>query len=512
MNEAQALHALLDNDTIENILPLVKKQVVEEAPKFTSEEILDALGKNEDGDAAIYIKLNRGRFVYDAASGRWYKWKGHYWELDHVNEALEAVGQVANTYGVENKHQLKLRMNAAANNNKEEEKIHEGIMDELMKRAKVLRSVRRKENVLKLSHTGANSLAIRGDTWDTDPWLFCCKNGVIDLRTGRLNPGRPEDFMRNFSPVEYLGFNEKAPTWDHFIKQIFDGNGELIAFVKRLFGYFLTGHTVHHVAPMLYGTGRNGKGTLVETVKKVMGGYASAAQSELLIAQKFGKTSSQASPDVMALRGKRFVFCSETEEGQRFNVAKLKLLSGGDTMIGRDLYGKDLIQFKPTHKIILYTNYKPHANAKDYAFWKRAIIVPFVLSFVSSPSKIFERQEDVMLSKKLEDEKPGILAWLVRGCLDWQKEGMKLNPPRTVQIATDKYRDEEDVIGQYIRERYDIGPGKEIQAGKAFEDFEKWCNENGHAANQKLFGADMKSRFDYKDGRNVTYLGLCLKE
>lgn len=508
MSEAQALHALQDNDTIENILPLVKKQVVEEAPKFTSEEILDALGKNEDGDAAIYIKLNRGRFVYDAASGRWYKWNDHWWEQDFVNEALESLSQVAGIYGAESLRQGKLSLNAAT---EDESKIHRKIMKDLMIRAQTLRTISRKENVLKLARAGASSLAIRGDAWDREPWLFGVANGVIDLRTGKLRPGKPDDYIKVFSPVEYKGFNEKAPAWDHFLKGIFDGNGEIISFMGRLLGYCMTGHTTEHIAPILSGSGRNGKTTLIETVAGVFGKYAGQVESEMLLSHKFGKQSGGPSADIMALQGRRFVYCSETEEGRRFNVAKLKWLSGGDTLVGRVPHGKEMVTFKGTHKIFLSTNHRPHADAEDFAFWKRVVLIPFNIAFVKDPQKKHERQADTWLPEKLEKEGPGILAWLVRGCLEWQRDGLKI--PQVVQMATDKYRDEENIIKQFAQERCILGPEKRTQAKTLFDAFRTWCDENGHSINQKQFSREIRKRFAVDDtGRYTFYEGIGLKE
>jgi putative DNA primase/helicase len=162
------------------------------------------------------------------------------------------------------------------------------------------------------------------------------------------------------------------------------------------------------------------------------------------------KTGGAPTPELMALRGKRLVWASETNEGKRLNAGKAKWLTGGDTLVGRSLYGKRMVSFAPTHTIFLITNHRPKANPDDYALWGRLHIVPFDLSFVDNPdpANSQERQRDKELADKLKTEAPGILAWIVRGFDDWQKWG--LDAPEKVKVATESYRQNEDTVGQFI--------------------------------------------------------------
>ena len=438
-----------------------------ESELVPSANVLKALAANEDGDATLYVDLHRGRLVYDMAAGRWFTWTGQAWQKTMLNEAARAVDAVIDLYAQEAERQAWARVGAEKAGRTAEAKKHREKEDVLLKRIRTLQTVARKENVLTLAHTGAASLAITGLEWDRDPWLFGCPNGVIDLRTGELRPGVPKDFIRLVTTVVYSGLITPAPVWEKFLWEIFNGDIELIDFMQRLFGYCMTATATEHKAPILWGQGRNGKTTLVEAVAYVFGDYAGTAESEMLLKQRFGRHSGAPSPDIMALRGRRFVVCSETESGRHFNVSRLKWLCGGDTLTGRDPWGKELVTFKPSHTLFLSTNHKPHANADDYAFWKRALLIPFTLSFVDQPHESHERKADPGLLDKLKAEASGVLAWCVRGCLEWQRKG--LLPPESVKAATAAYQEEEDIIKHFLDERCTVQADLTVKAGLLYQ-------------------------------------------
>ncbi len=475
---------------------------------LSSDAIIKALNSNEDGDARLYIELHRYRFCYDHAAGRWYKFTNHFWEEDVLDEATGSIEKVINLYGEEAQRQAWNRVKTEKAGQKNDAKKHEVIEAALLKRIRALQTKGRKENILFLARTGPASLGVTGQEWDRDPWLLGCLNGVIDLQTGEHRPGRPDDFIKTVAPTEWKGLNEPAPSWEKFLTEIFVGGGDLIDYLQRLFGYCITGRVTEHISPILWGKGRNGKGTLLETLGHVLGPYTGQIEAELILKQKFSKPSGGPSSDIMTLRGKRLVWVSETDEGRRLNTGKLKWLSGGDTLTGREVYGKRQTSFKPTHKLFLLTNHKPHANADDYALWKRISLIPFNLSFVSEPTLINERLADPTLPDRLKSVASGILAWLVRGCLDWQAEG--LTPPQRVKAATEEYKQEEDTIRVFINECCQTGASLEVRAGNLYSCFKKWCEDTGiKPINGTVFGNQIKERFDSYPRRNrVFYVGL----
>lgn len=477
---------------------------------LSSDVVLDALARNEDGDAWLYVELNRGRFLYDAAAGCWYVCRGHYWEKDTLGEAIRVIDQVVEVYAQELERQAWQRAAAEKAGRSDDGKKHAAIEDALAKRIRALRTVNRKQNVLTLARTGRESLAIPGDLWDAEPWLLGCLNGVINLRTGKLETGSPRDFIKTIAPIEYRGIDTQAPTFERFVSEIFNHEIELIAFIQRLLGYGITGLTTYHVYPIFYGPqGRNGKGTLLEVVKFVLGDLAHKARSETLMESRHVGGRGSADSDTLALRGKRLVWASETSEGRRLNASRIKELCGGDTLTARAVYGREPVEFQPTHLLILLTNERPAAPAHDAALWERIFLVPFEVRFVDNPAKPNEYPADHDLLEKLKKEASGVLAWLVRGCLAWQEEG--LNPPEIVKAATREYRQDEDLIERFLNDKCIVGPAYEVQAGDLYQAYQDWAGEMGlRPVSGIKFGKEMQVRFDSYRKRHVFYVGIGL--
>ena len=171
-----------------------------------------------------------------------------------------------------------------------------------------------------------------------------------------------------------------------------------------------------------------------------------------------------------------------------------------------------MIEFSPTHTLFLLTNHKPQIQDNDYAFWNRVVMIPFTISFVDEPTQPFERKRDRQLMSKLLEEKSGILAWMVRGCLSWKQEG--LNPPEIVKAATQEYEHEEDIIGRFIEECCIKKDDGVISADSLFQTYKNWCEENNfEAVSQTSFGRKMTSyaRKSSKNGRRF-YSGLILNK
>ena len=328
---------------------------------------------------------------------------------------------------------------------------HGAFESEILKRIGKLHARQRKENVLTLAAAGDGSLGITGEEWDTDPWVIGCPNGVICLKTGELRQGKPGDYIKTVANTEWTGIDTPCPAWERFLAEVFNGDAEIITYIQTLLGYGLIGDTPLHIIPILWGRGRNGKGTLLEIVKYILGPYAFKAEAEMLLDQKSAKAPNAHNSGILALQGKRIVWTSEVDEGRRFNAAKVKELVGGDTLSGRAAYGRDHKEFRPSHLLLLLTNTKPTANSADYALWQRIHLIEFGISFVENPTGTTEKPADLKLAEKLKAEGPGVLAWMVRGCLRFNREGLKV--PDQVRAAVARYRAEEDIIGNFIAER-----------------------------------------------------------
>ena len=256
---------------------------------ITSDEILHALGRGEDGDAELFIKSHRGRFCYDHADRRWYEFTGHFWKLDRTEKALAAVSDVIELFMRRRQATSELKHKATVEARKDDADRHGELENETLKRIGKLHGRQRKENVLTLAAAGDGSLGITGLEWDADPWVIGCPNGVVDLKTGELRQGRPADYIKTVANAEWTGIDTPCPAWERFLVEVFNGDTEIITYIQTLFGYGLIGDTPLHIIPILWGRGRNGKGTLLEIVKHILGPYAFKAEAEMLLDQKSAK-------------------------------------------------------------------------------------------------------------------------------------------------------------------------------------------------------------------------------
>ncbi|PTR14214.1 putative DNA primase/helicase [Nitrosospira sp. Nsp2] len=332
---------------------------------------------------------------------------------------------------------------------------------------------------------------------DQDDWLLGVNNGVIDLRTGRLRKSRREEYVTKHAHVDYED-DSHCPTWISFLDKITGGNVHLVEFLQRAIGYSLTGNVSEQCLFFLHGMGANGKSTFLNVIREMLGGYATQCAAETLMVKREGSATN----DIARLRGMRFVATSETDEGRRFGEATVKQLTGGDDIAARFLYGEHFV-FKPTSKIWLAANHKPVIRGDDYAIWRRIHLVPFSVTFSLD-------EMDRKLGDKLRLEYSGILAWAVNGCLDWQRQG--LNPPREVTGATDLYRKEMDLVGDWL-ESCCIQLASATSAAKSlYSSFKRHTENSGRdIMNSCQFGRKLTERGFTKDKRGtVFYHGIGL--
>jgi putative DNA primase/helicase len=250
-----------------------------------------------------------------------------------------------------------------------------------------------------------------------------------------------------------------------FIRRIMNNRQDLISFIQRAGGYSLTGDVSERIFFVLWGTGKNGKSTLLEILSDVLGDYARTTPPETLMVKPDGAIPH----DVARLAGALFVSSSEGEESKRLGVAFIKRATGNERMTARELFCP-IFEFAPEFKIWFATNHKPVIKDTTESIWDRVKLIPLDV-------RIPEHERDPRLRKKLQCELPGILAWLVAGCLDWQKHG--IGEPEAIQKATAGYRAEMDTAGTFIEENCILGtenmiPAKQLQAAYA-----EWCAARG---------------------------------
>ena len=338
------------------------------------------------------------------------------------------------------------------------------------------------------------------DQFDADPCLLNTSTGTIDLRTGAQREHRRGDLITKLAQGEYDPA-AAAPTWETFLKRVLPGE-ELRGFVRRAAGYSATGNTSEQCMFIHHGPGANGKSTFQETISAALGDYAMRTPTETLLVKRPGGVPN----DVARLKGARFVTASETEEGRRLAESLVKDLTGQDTISARFMWA-EWFDFKPTHALHLSTNHKPEIRGTDAAIWRRIRLIPWAVTIPPA-------EQDRELPEKLRAELPGVLAWIVRGCLEWQREGLRA--PEEVHQATRAYRAEMDVLAAFLADCCLRGEDEEAFAGELWGAWKRWCEETGEqAGSQKRFGGRLAERGflnhrDSKTGRKV-WSGLSLR-
>jgi len=472
------------------------------------------LAANELGDGWLFKRIHKGRFLFNKAMDEWMHWTGHHWEVDVMDEVLDAVEAVVAEYLKE--RELVIGEIRALDDDHPRRKRLISMASDLEKRVKALRSTRRRGNCVSIAHTSGHAagdvMAIRGDEIDKKPWLLACPNGVVELKTGALRDGRSDDFLLKAARAPWQGIDAPRPLWEQTLLDIFEEDDQLVAFLQRLFGSALVGASIENKIAVLTGQGRNGKSMIVETLCHVLGDMAGPIRSEMLLDQSRNLNSAGPTPDIMSLRGLRFAFASETDEGCRVSPSRVKWMTGNDSLTGRNPHDKYEVSFKPTHTLFLLTNHKPHAPAEDFAFWQRMLLIPFNISYVDyEPERENERRADQALAEKLKAEASGILAWLVKGCLLWQKQG--LDPPIKVKRATAEYQKDEDNVAAFIDVCCFVGEHASCGATPLYEKFEQWWKKyvSNFPMKQKKFGNVMRKRFhSEKVGGVYRYYGIGL--
>ena len=318
-----------------------------------------------------------------------------------------------------------------------------------------------------------------GSNWDEKPMILGVGNGVVDLATGTVRPGMREDRITMSTGIDFRP-DATAPRFDQFMGEIFEGNWELIDFVHRAAGYTLTGTLREEIFLLLFGSGQNGKTKLVGAIQSALGDYA--GEISFLTLERQRRRSGEATPDLATLPGKRFVTASEGRGEAKWDERRVKVLTGRDRVVARAMY-KGQMSFDPKCVFWLSTNHRPSVEDATESFWRRIFLVPFNRYFTPE-----ERDPD--LQDKLAVEREGILAWLVRGAIAYQRTG--LAPPEIVRTATSRYRDDEDKVRGFLSEACVLEEGSAVTKAELYDAYVLWSQEAGEEyLKKKSFGMRM---------------------
>ncbi len=366
---------------------------------------------SEDGVARVFERINADRLRHVEQSATWLRWDGAIWR--------SAAKGLALTWARNLVHRQ---------NRGETEKT------------------RTKSGTVSFCR-GVETFAMRGplaiqiDQLDRDEWLLGTPGGTVDLRSGLLRPSRPDEYITKATAIAPSA-SISCPTWLRFLEEATGRNDDLVRFLRQWSGYCLTGSTREHALLFLHGGGGNGKSVFLNTIAAIMGDYAAQAPLDAFHAAQGDRHPA----DIAMMRGARMVVASETEEGRQWAEAKIKALTGGDKITARFMR-QDFFTFTPAFKLTVAGNHKPGLRNVDEAMRRRFLMVPFN----HRPA-----DPDPDLAQKLRAEWPGILAWMIEGCRDWQRHG--LLRPDAVTEATRDYFEAQDVMGRWLKERCWIAP------------------------------------------------------
>ncbi len=344
------------------------------------------------------------------------------------------------------------------------------------------------------------AIAIHHKDLDRHPWLFNVLNGTIDLRTGKIRAHRREDLLTKLSPLTYDP-DAKAERWERFLAEVLP-DPEVRLFVQRFAGCCLSGDVSDRKFVFLSGTGRNGKSVFVKTLRAVLGEYGIIGAPDLLMAKK-----EQTHPAELAdLFGARLVSCQEVPKGRTLNEQRVKELTGDEGAIKARRMNENWWEIAPECKFIIVGNHPPRVTDDTDSIWDRMCKVDFGV-------RIAEDAVDKSLFTKLSTELAGILAWAVRGCLDWQRHG--LPAPKAVAAATSRYRGEEDIAGRFLADCCSFHPDARATVKQIVDAAAEWCKANGERDMARKALAERLSRegcFEARTNKARGWRGVRLLE
>jgi putative DNA primase/helicase len=417
----------------------------------------------DSGNAERFAQQHREWARYCWAWRSWLLWTGTHWRRDEGDGALRLAKAVAKNIYLEVEH---------APSPAERERIAKwAIATESEKRLRAMLALAQAEP----------AIPVRPEELDVDPWALNVQNGTLDTRTSVLRAHRREDLISRCLPVMYDPA-ATCPLWRATLERILDGHADLIRYFQKAIGYSCTGDTTEQVLFVLWGAGANGKTTILSTAATLLGDYALSTRPETFMV----KNGDGIPNDVAQLKGRRLVIAVEAEAGQRLAEGLVKSMTGGgDTLTARFMRA-EFFQFTPTFKIFLATNHKPAIRGTDHAIWRRIRLLPFTVT-------IPDGEQDRQLPEKLKAELPGILAWAIEGARRWHAEG--LGVPDVVRVATEVYRADMDILGDFLRDRCVLEADAQVAAGELFQAYESWSHSAGEKAlSGRTFGLRLKDR------------------
>ena len=434
---------------------------------------------NDTGNAHRFIDMFGNDLRYNVDNKIWMIWNGNYWQADISESVKNYIEILAESmlYEVSNINDMNERIRAIRNI---EDIYSSGGKESLLKEARHFTGV-----------------PVTNEDFDRDKYFICTQSGTINLETEEIQANQRSNMISMTTGCEIS--NEPPKQFLKFISEMF-ANDEVVHFVHKALGYSMTDSAREQCMFILHGDGNNGKSLLLDIVKNALGSYAITSKPQLLTEQKFGTQNSE---EIARLKGKRFVAVEEIKEGDKLDEQLVKSLTSGiGNQVARFLYGNSF-EFPFKGKIWMATNYEPVIRGTDKGIWRRIIKIPVPTDFTG--------REDKDLRDKLLAELPQILGWLLEGYKLYRKEG--LEKPDVIKQATADYRENMDIVQQWINECCECKPDYFERANTLYDNFRAFCLRRDQRTNQTMFGRNLGKKFKkYNSGSGIVYIGIRLKK
>jgi DNA polymerase-1 len=450
-------------DAVNLLMDLGRAETAEDAEAillemFGPSEALDLPHLSDLGNSKRFVELHGNRILFCHLWNKWLVWNGQRWELDRSGAIVTLAKDVPRVIEQE-ANEILTRAAREPDEEKAEELSKIGLAT--LAWARKTESSERLRAMIWMTQSARHVLH---DSLDQHPWLLNVENGTLDLRTGQLLFHNPDHLLTKQACVSYDP-TASCPNWHATLDRIMGEDPEMIGFLQRSFGYALTGNVSEQLFWIFWGSGSNGKSTITNTFLEMLNDYAIKATQELVTVANRDRHPTE----LTRLFGARLVAVIETSDGRKLNEPLIKEMTGGDPITARRMR-EDFWTFLPTHKLFMATNHRPDIKGTDHAIWRRPRLVPFDVT-------IPDEEQDKDLPEKLKAEWPGILAWAVRGCLDWQQNGLRA--PEKVIKATQAYRAEMDVFGGFLSEECIFGPEYWVSNADLHNRYLAWCQKEG---------------------------------
>ncbi|OIJ99097.1 DNA primase family protein [Streptomyces monashensis] len=415
---------------------------------------------SDRGNAKLFVKLYANDYRHVPGIG-WYRWDTTRWQIDEDDTVLWAAGDLAEAIAA---HDPRGVFTTTALHKHRRRSLSTTGINAMLTQAK-----------------SAPGMVLNAALLDADPYALCTPDGIVDLHTGLVKTPDPnKDFHSRCTAVGPGGMS--TPRWDRFLADTFgdDTEGrEMTGYLQLLLGYSVTGDVGGQVLPFLFGSGKNGKSVLLDVLMKLLGDYADAAPPGFLMAKPYEGHPT----DLAELHGRRVIVCSEVKPGDKFDEARVKLLTGGDRIKARRMR-QDFFSFEPTHKLWLLGNHRPEVGTGGFAFWRRMRLIPF--ERVVSDDRKIDNLADILVM----EEGPGILGWLIDGARRYLAGERDLTGPERVRIATTRYAETEDHTGRFYEERCRMAPDLRAEQTALYSAYTTWCqNEGAPAISSRAFAS-----------------------